>query len=462
MRINLHQHTKRTKKSEPETRNLDINNEEHINLFINNLKHWDVGIVEITNHNFFDKKSFDILEERCKKEGILLLPGIEIDILDTNSKSHNLGIIVSNYKKDEWNEICSEFLTSDKYCDKFAIKLSDLIKKIESLEKIFLVPNKQKSNNNLELPIDDLKIIQNDKNGIWFFETTNKISSHILSYKGKRTFYGSDEKDIFNPKYKDLPDSKIKIDSFANLLKFLNKDLFFLRKEMEEKVLMEIEVCPKKWSENQKFPIFKDVNVIIGPRGVGKSELFKEIKTKINERSSKEYLSYEQNNNNYNQILNEITSKFQCTIDFQNEIHDLNSIFTIKTKSSFNFNEILKNFLSIGKFYKNQKITNYDAWTKIEFSSNLIKNTSDYNYFNNFYSDIKLDILNLRKTLEIIELNKNQSNFLTDNYILVKNYINKIIELKVEELKKLFIKNKSFNYYKKCYWKYKICNWKYD
>lgn len=442
MKINLHQHTMKIKSGELKTRNLDIKNSNHINTFINNLKRFNVGIVAITNHNWFDLNSFNILEERCKSEGILLLPGIEIDIEDSHNIRHNLNIIVSNEKKNEFSKFINSLVFKLENAKNFKISIDNLItSEIKSFEKIYLIPNKQKGDK--DLPNADLEKIKKDSD-FWFLETTNKKSSRILSYKRQNTIYGSDEHDIFNPNYKDLPDTRIKISSFKNLLRFLKKDSFFLEEEKENKKLTNLQIKPKNWNQTLNFSIYKDVNIIIGPRGTGKSELFNEIKYDIKQKNKVEFDVYEQKNNGYEEILKREKTKFNYyeNLEFTQEVTDLNYI--IENNVDYNFKEVLSNFNQIIKYYNQKKSEKYKCWFEFIYSSELMFQTSKQHILEDEYKNFKTKIKSLKLTLSLIEKFKDKSDFFIKNYNTVKQYINDLIILESKIFSNFYIKNQSF------------------
>jgi predicted metal-dependent phosphoesterase TrpH len=71
MKIDLHLHTQKIKKSESEDR--DITPER----FKNELINANVGIAAITNHHFFDENQY---KKMIDNENYILLPGVELDV----------------------------------------------------------------------------------------------------------------------------------------------------------------------------------------------------------------------------------------------------------------------------------------------------------------------------------------------------------------------------------------------
>ena len=82
MRVDFHCHTRRIKKGDPITREID--SERLIKVLANN----QVQIAAITNHNAFDIKQFEDAVICAKQEQIQIWPGIELDIRGTVSDGH--------------------------------------------------------------------------------------------------------------------------------------------------------------------------------------------------------------------------------------------------------------------------------------------------------------------------------------------------------------------------------------
>jgi len=120
-----------------------------------------------------------------------------------------------------------------------------------------------------------------------------------------------------------------------------------------------LQIKPKNWNQTLNFSIYKDVNIIIGPRGTGKSELFNEIKYDIKQKNKVEFDVYEQKNNGYEEILKREKTKFNYyeNLEFTQEVTDLNYI--IENNVDYNFKEVLSNFNQIIKYYNQKKSEKY-------------------------------------------------------------------------------------------------------
>ena len=86
MKIDLHCHTKKVKKSDGINRNVDVAT------FSNYMKDLDIKIVAITNHNLFDKKQYEEFKESVK-DYTMVWPGIELDIDQQPEKNGHMIVI---------------------------------------------------------------------------------------------------------------------------------------------------------------------------------------------------------------------------------------------------------------------------------------------------------------------------------------------------------------------------------
>ena len=90
MKIDLHCHTKKTKSGETEKRT--INPDKFADILSKN----NVGIVSCTNHNNFSINDYALFSDASSKKGIVLWPGIELDVVVNNEKGHVIFICNPN------------------------------------------------------------------------------------------------------------------------------------------------------------------------------------------------------------------------------------------------------------------------------------------------------------------------------------------------------------------------------
>jgi chromosome segregation protein len=92
VRADFHLHTKADKEFK-----YDGDENAFVGAYVDALKAAGIGLAVITNHNKFDADEFKALRKRARKEGIGLLPGVELSVNDGSNGVHTLVVF-----SDEW------------------------------------------------------------------------------------------------------------------------------------------------------------------------------------------------------------------------------------------------------------------------------------------------------------------------------------------------------------------------
>lgn len=111
VRVDLHLHTRVDQEFKW---SLPKNGEAFTHAYIQQLKEQAIRIGAITNHNKFDQEEFEKLSEEGAKEGILLLPGVELSVAEGRSGIHVLVIFspeAARPAKGESTNVIGKFLT---------------------------------------------------------------------------------------------------------------------------------------------------------------------------------------------------------------------------------------------------------------------------------------------------------------------------------------------------------------
>ena len=136
MRIDLHCHTKKTKRGDSDTRNVTIE------LFKEKILNSNVKIVGITNHNLFD-----IIQYNELKDSVIgfsqVWPGVELDIKYKETIGH-LIVIYNPNKISEFESIISE-LIGKQQADEVQIDLNIFIKIFSGKDAIFIAHDYKKA-----------------------------------------------------------------------------------------------------------------------------------------------------------------------------------------------------------------------------------------------------------------------------------------------------------------------------
>lgn len=80
--------------------------------YIDALKQANIGVGVLTNHNKFDKDEYKAIKKRANREGIFILPGVELTVKEGANGVHTLIV----FNPDEWlengNNYIQTFLTT--------------------------------------------------------------------------------------------------------------------------------------------------------------------------------------------------------------------------------------------------------------------------------------------------------------------------------------------------------------
>lgn len=416
MNIDLHCHTKATKKGDSSKRNISS-----IENFIKTLENNDVGICAITNHNHFDKEQF---KKICAAESkIIFWPGVELDVKGKTSQGHCI-MICNPTQLDKFEQWCKDNL--EQYNpDTFLIDTENLSKSIDELDVICICHYGNKKPCLDDGDIDNFKESLKNKKP-FFLETSNLRSAGILLAHNINALIGSDVQDW--DKYKDysLPQLKIPLDSFEKFKKLLQKDRGIIKTFIDEKLLENVKIKPFDDCEVE-LPIYNDVNIIFGGKGTGKTIFLESLEKYFISKGYSDIATY---------YAGKKSEKYSSIIEFNISDSDL-GVFNIPDNINNDFNNII-NF----KDAKVTPITKFRDWiktkniskknfgfTKCVFST-VIDNTH-YNEYLQSYKNLKSNIQNLLKNILFQKNNKEDIEKFNITFSL-------IIENAKNELKKEF------------------------
>jgi len=135
VRADFHLHTKADKEFKYTGADNDF-----VAAYIDGLKRAKIGLGVITNHNKFNIDEFKALRKRARKEGIGLLPGVELSVADGANGVHTLIVFSYDWLADG-NDYISQFLnvafagkTPAQYEQENGRTNDDLLKTLKALE----------------------------------------------------------------------------------------------------------------------------------------------------------------------------------------------------------------------------------------------------------------------------------------------------------------------------------------
>ena len=300
MKIDLHCHTKKTKKGDGDTRNVDEKR------FREAVLSAGVKIVAITNHNIFDVGQYNSFVAIAGSD-FQVWPGIELDV---NGETHNGHVIIVNNPRtvNNFDKKIKE-LIGNKTPDEVLINIDDLIRLFADLDAIIL-PHYYKPKSLDENSIQKIKESISDKSR-FFYEPSNYRSMGILINHDQSSLMGSDVKDWSKYEQSNFSELKLDVDSFEQFLLLAKKDPKLVDTLLNKKTKTKIDIGYKGKNDKnncyEEVPIYDDINIIFGTKGTGKSDALEHIKEYYKSRNI-EFSYYSPSNTN-----DEINSKLKVS-----------------------------------------------------------------------------------------------------------------------------------------------------
>ncbi len=269
MKIDLHTHTKKCKTGDARTREVTPN------VFCNTLLSTEVGIVAITNHNAFDLVQFKEIEEGVNQD-IQVWPGIELDVIEDNSRGHLL-VIVSPAKAEAFADVV-ESITDGTTPNNFTTSISEVLEKFESFEPLYIAHYERKTPNISDTALEELST-GTAHPGRVIKEVTNSISAGIYISHGHASIYGSDVHDwsTYEAESRNLPDLRLPVESFEHFCLLLEKDANTINTALDQKIAENLTLTPFDDGTLLNLNVYNDINVLFGPKGTGKTCILEAI-----------------------------------------------------------------------------------------------------------------------------------------------------------------------------------------
>jgi len=267
--IDIHAHTKKCKSGDPSTREITPAD------FCEKVLSTRVGIIAITNHNVFDLEQYKEIEASLGQNA-QAWPGIELDIIDGESRGHLL-LIVSPKSAQDFSVAVAE-LTQDSNPDDFAATIDDVLARFDSFDPLYIAHYQQKMPSLPDASLE--RLLAGTKNkGRLIKEATNSISAGIYISHGHASIHGSDVQDWakYEELSQELPELRLPVDSFEQFCLLLEKDPTTINTVLDRKTSENLELRPFEDGSVLSIRTFNDINVIFGPKGTGKSCVLRAI-----------------------------------------------------------------------------------------------------------------------------------------------------------------------------------------
>lgn len=268
MLIDLHCHTKATKRGDGKGRNIDAAT------FVSKVSSAGVSIVAITNHNTFDIDQYNEFV-RAANGAFQIWPGVEIDVTSGAEGSHWHMLVVCGPTNAETLNGILENLVGGISPNECLLEFTTVRDAFQNIDALFISHCHDKRPYATEA---ELKEIFNAENGPWnyFFEPRTLVTVGIMASHGWNMMLGSDVKDWATYPGCELPQLRLAVDSFEQFALLAKRDRTTIQTMLETVAPVTMTAHPHVGID-VRLPIFKEVNVIFGQKGTGKSEIAKSL-----------------------------------------------------------------------------------------------------------------------------------------------------------------------------------------
>jgi predicted ATPase len=268
MKIDLHCHTKKTKKGDAPTRNVSPER------FAEAIEANGVGIVAITNHNAFDKDQFLELS-RAVGENAQLWPGVELDVHGDREGSRWHMLMIASPKQVECFDAAVQALIGDTSPNDVFLHISDVFACLEMIDAIFISHAHDKNPHLTQADMLEMNSLINEQ---WrlFYEPRKLATVGIWSNHGFNMMLGSDVQDWDNYPGCELPSLRLPVNSFEQFCLLAKRDGTTIQTLLGGTESFSVVGHPHD-GVNVPLTLRNEINVFFGQKGTGKTELLKSI-----------------------------------------------------------------------------------------------------------------------------------------------------------------------------------------
>lgn len=426
MKIDLHLHTKNCKVGDGSERNISTQD------FIRKMRENEVGICAITNHNHFDIKAYEkIIEE---DPDLIVFPGIELDVKHNNGQYHIIVICDPEKREDFYRTFDNDL---NRNYDTFYLEYNEFIEKVLSFypENIIVIPHFLDKDKERSIDVETKRKLMNDLDKYLIILEPGKLQTMgVINAHNELSLIGSDVKDWNEYSKSELPEIKFKISSFKKFYELARNPSVFINTYLRETLRYLIPVKVNSQQLNNDIEIYKDINIIFGEKGSGKTILLKDyIYPHFKEEGFNVFLH---EGKDYNDQYDNIINNFENSVERNERIlYIIENLFDFIT----NYNESKPlNFIGQFKNYYSNKSANKNAKlikkTDSKFSNNYTET------FKTIFDKLESDFQKIDDVSEINERVRGESNqakeFLIEQLKALKH---DLIGRAIKDYKNIFI-----------------------
>ena len=391
MKIDLHCHTKAVKKDEPESRNVSVND------FVDTLSDKGVRVVAITNHNCFDLEQYNAFFNAAEEKDIQVWPGIELDIEARNEIGHII-IVVDPKKAKEFKDSIDKLL-ENKSPDDILLKFENVLEEMRQFDAVIIAHYLLFKSKGFSEECCRWMGAELSKEGkILMVEPSNIKSVGIMYANDICGFIGSDVQDWKNYPSEKIPELKIPINSFKTFLLLLKKDSHVIETFISKKGKLDLSIQPFIQEEDStcfNVSLIKDINIIFGGKGVGKTKILAAIKARLSVKFGESQIAFYEGKTTeaeYEKLIKRpFSESYFEKLNIEDCKDDFQTIFDWEQCKIPTTSEFYKGFVSL----KNQNKISKFGFMKASFIKDLSENNLKYS--KKTYQDITKAVEELKK-----------------------------------------------------------------
>lgn len=271
MKIDLHCHTLKIKKGDPNTRNVTPD------IFAEKIANADVKIVAITNHNAFDISQYNILKETVK-DFCEVWPGIELDAYGEKKKNNkpvkfHMIIVANPNQTIEFSKAIDKMMEGQDV-NTFCMHIRQICTFFKLQDVLYIPHYMGKTPAICDEDLNLLKEVVGDETRV--FTETTESSIGVLINHGFHALVGSDVRDWNNYEESLFSDLRLPVSSFEQFCLLAKRDAVVIDTILKRKKSYKYEAKPHS-KVSIKLKVFEDINIIFGQKGTGKSEILKSL-----------------------------------------------------------------------------------------------------------------------------------------------------------------------------------------
>lgn len=386
-KIDLHLHTQKCKKGDGTARIIELDE------FIKKIHENNIGVCAITNHNKFDINEYENIFK--EKKEFIIFPGIELDVKFSKDNIRHIILVCSPECASDFKNIFSK--DDNRNYDDYKIEYNDLIMSVKkfNVDKILIIPHFLDKDKARSISTEEKNRLKEDLKGYTIILEPRLKTMGIINAHNEISLIGSDVKDWkkYSEVAKRLPEMKFTINSFGKFYELATSSNVFIKSVLNSCEKIEINL-----KYNNKLDIYKDINVIFGGKGSGKTVLIKNyIFPKLNECGKKVFIH---EGKDYQKAYDEILKNNENEIEISSLLKDdvINSLENILKYKERSYSNFIDKYL---KYYENKNISkNAKKIKKTEslYNKNVSQSISDISIeYKRCIDDIsKVDMINTK------------------------------------------------------------------